>query len=543
MARNEEASRVTIGTVRFGRAVALATAATLALAIACGGGSGQQDRSPASAPTPTLSRGGGAEVPNTPDLSGSSNNFPTSSVTLTPTKDRNPSPTPAGSSPSPTLQNPSPTIHASPLTTHQIDLDELGVPICNTSLREGALPGFGTVPVPTPTPTPTPQVTPTPRAGDAAQAEVAAYLREVAPILRAAGHWVGVTEAAWAEDDTLASRAALLFAESRRTAALCNAVALLEKGVVGSLTTHNSQPTTNDESRMTNPDGIVSAPPEAKAAHAKLAKTLNDRQFWAGEAASLARSEGRISTSELEASRRETARSIRRLQEVFEGLAEEYGVRDSLLVIRHSGFEGESGGSIGSVGSIESPLPLRERVGVRGPDSGVEGRGSLATDNSQLTAHNALRVLRPERGRVTLVVPEGWIVSRADSQSVLLAPLDLQNPGLKGLGLAREGYGTALRVRRIRNAPGWTLSDAVENLRPLLIEYGVVRAERSIRVDGYQGVQQRIVDPGLDWVTRLDIVLAGEFTFFIEMGCPESFDDECAAALERFEERVRLAPK
>lgn len=336
------------------------------------------------------------------------------------------------------------------------DLRLLSVPICVTSSVSGVVRGFGTVPAPTPTPTATPVVRPTPRSLRIASREVGEYLALAGPAIQAATHWTGITENQWPNAQTLESRGALVFAESRRIAALCNGIALAD------------------------------APPEAGDANRELAAALTGRQKWAADAASLLRDSMPASAASLESARSESAAALDAALAALESLAARF---DLTL----------------------SP----------GADS---------------------RVLDNNRGRVSLQVPLGWFVVRADSQSVLVAPPDLQVTGIEGLGPGREGYGSALRVRRLRNAPGQTLSDILVNVSVLLDEFGELRRTRDIVVDGHAGVEWQLASSDTGWQTWFAVTLAGDFTFIIEMGCPGEVSSECDRIMRETLAGARLRP-
>lgn len=344
-----------------------------------------------------------------------------------------------------------------PVAAEPIDVASLSIPGCAPFLRGGVVGGLGTVPAPTPTPMPTPQTPPPPRAPESARAEVGSYLQIALPVARAAAHWTGITDALWAEAEGRPGRGALIFAESRRVAALCGAIAL----------------------------AIV--PPEAEAVHTPLAIALLDRQAWAAAAG-----------AELQA-----------LEEATNGKIE---TRRAAAAIALEG-------ALGALNALAAAYELDD-----------------------ITLNGALRAVENDLGRVAIDVPPGWLVVRADAQTLLMAPLALQAPGVIGVGPGRDSYGTALRIRRLRNPAGRTLNDLAEAVRPLLDGFGEELDRLDLRLDGYPGVRWILEDAGAGWVTRFAVVLAGDYTFTMEMGCPRILRGECETAADDVLGRITLRP-
>lgn len=336
------------------------------------------------------------------------------------------------------------------------ELKSLSIPGCSTSPGSGVGANFGTLPAPKPLPTVTPVTRSEFRSAEIASREIGEYLVAAGSVISAAAHWTGITENQWPKTQTLEGRGALVFAESRRIAALCNAIALAD------------------------------APPETVDAHRALAAALTGRQKWAADAASLLRDSKPASAAGLESARTDSA------------------------------------------AAFDAALARLESLAARFDMTLAPGADARVLDNS--------------RGRVSLQVPAGWFVVRADSQSVLVALPDLQVAGIEGLGPGREGYGSALRVRRLRNAPGQTLSDALVNIRVLLDEFGELRRTADIAVDGHDGVEWRLVNRDTGWQTWFVLTLAGDFTFIFEMGCPGAVSSECDRIMRETLAGTRLRP-
>jgi len=400
--------------------------------MACGGGSNEADPSP--------------EPELTPGLGQIAESRPT------------PTATPPNSSPFPTARpSPTPAV-ADVVSVNRIEFDvvELSVPICNTSLRDGILPGFGTVPVPTPTPTPTPIALPTPRSVDAAKAEIENYLATATDLLRTSTRYADITNDAWQSSPGLEDRAALIFVEGRRLAALCNTVALTD------------------------------FPPEVASANDALAEFLRERQSWSAGSASSIRELSISSTDLLEAQRDQTRTLANDASDFLAALADAFDIN----------------------------LPLAPRT----------------------------EAVESARARISTVRPSDWYLVRLDSQIVFTAPEELQEDGLVGLGTGREGYGTSIRARRVRNAPDWNLEKMNAQIRPLFDQFGTLMETSELSVDGHPASRHRIIDEEQDWRTDFVITVAGDYSFIFELGCPGTFFEDCLTTMDQVLAGSTLSP-
>ena len=405
-----------------------------AVAIACGGGGDDAEPTPVPAPTPGL-----AQV----------------AATLPP-----PSVTPSISLPQPTASvsvPPTPAVaDVVAVTRTEFDLVELSVPICNTSLRDGILPGFGTVPVPTPTPTPTPVAPPTPRSVEAAQAEIEEYLVIATNLLRASLRYADATNDVWQASRGLEDRAALIFVEGRRLAALCNSIALTE------------------------------IPPEVTSANSAISEFLSERVSWSAASASSIRDLGISSTDNLEAQR---DRTVTLGNDAVDSLA---ALADAFDIV----------------------LPLNPRIAA----------------------------VESARARIATVRPDDWYLVRLDSQIVFTGPVELQEDGLVGLGTGREGYGTVIRARRVRNAPDWDLEKMDAQISPLFDQFGLLMDSSTETVDGHVASRHRILDEEREWRTDFVITVAGAYSFIFELGCPLKFIEDCSSSMDLVLAGATLSP-
>ncbi|GEM_PF-1876511 len=403
-----------------------------AVVIACGGGG--DDPAPSPVPTPT---------PGLPQVAG----------TLPP-----PSVTPSIHVAQPTVRiPPTPAVaDVVAVTRTEFNIVELSVPICNTSLQDGLLPGFGTVPVPTPTPSPTPVAPPTPRSIDAAHAEIEQYLAAATNLLRASLLYAEVTNEAWQTSSGLEDRAALIFVEGRRLAALCNSAALTE------------------------------FPPEVAVANNAISEFLRERVSWSAASANSIRDLGISSTGFLETQRDSTGSLGSDAEDALTAVADAFDVN----------------------------LPLDPRV----------------------------ERVESARARIATVRPDDWYLVRLDSQIVFTGPVELQEEGVDGLGSGREGYGTSIRARRVRNAPDWNLEKMDAQIRPLFDQFGSLVDSTGETVDGHVASRHRILDEEREWRTDFVITVAGDYSFIFELGCPQSFIEECSSTLDLVLAGATLTP-
>ena len=106
------------------------------------------------------------------------------------------------------------------------DPQSLTIAVCTTRSPDAPPLSGPTVPGPTPTPVPTPVVSATPRSADTSRQELSEYLPMMSLIADAIFAATRETAALWTGTDELANRAEQLFIESRRVAALCDALSL-----------------------------------------------------------------------------------------------------------------------------------------------------------------------------------------------------------------------------------------------------------------------------------------------------------------------------
>jgi hypothetical protein len=287
---------------------------------------------------------------------------------------------------------------------------------------------------------------PTPRSVSAAQSEIEAYLATATNLLQTSLHYSDVTNDVWQSSVGLEDRAALIFVEGRRLAALCNSVALTE------------------------------IPPEVTAANSAISEFLRERVSWSAASASSIRDLGVPSTGNLETQRDNTATLGDDATESLEALADAFNIE----------------------------LPVSPRT----------------------------EAVESARARIATVRPDDWYLVRLDSQIVFTGPVELQREGLAGLGTGREGYGTSIRARRVRNAPDWNLEKMDAQIRPLFDQFGTLLDSSEETVDGHVASRHRILDEEREWRTDFVITVAGDYSFIFELGCPQEFIEDCSSSMD-----------
>jgi hypothetical protein len=137
------------------------------------------------------------------------------------------------------------------------------------------------------------------------------------------------------------------------------------------------------------------------------------------------------------------------------------------------------------------------------------------------------RVVSSEVLGVSVRLPYDWPVLDDSAQVVALAPGQWQVTTAGGSGPKYWALGTALRIRRLRNPPGWDLNSALPRADTVLSPFGAAKETRPARIAGLQAIEQTRVDETANWRTKVVITVSGEFTFLIESGCPTHMAQEC----------------
>jgi hypothetical protein len=141
-----------------------------------------------------------------------------------------------------------------------------------------------------------------------------------------------------------------------------------------------------------------------------------------------------------------------------------------------------------------------------------------------------------------LGLPAGWIAAHDGLTLNLIASPSLQQPDLGGLGPETWLLGTGIQVRRLRNPEPLTAREAGDRFPALITRHGELIDSRDIELDGLPAVEHSVGSQDGDWTTKVIVTVAGEFTYFIESGCPAALDAACDAAAELVS-GVKLLPE
>jgi hypothetical protein len=135
---------------------------------------------------------------------------------------------------------------------------------------------------------------------------------------------------------------------------------------------------------------------------------------------------------------------------------------------------------------------------------------------------------------VTFGAPAGWLMVRNGIDIVLLAPAEQQVYSARGLGPDAWKLGSALRVRRFRNAESADLSGLSLTLDALYAQFGgrvAVETSRFGSIDGVLGIY-RDVERG--WDTLVSATVIDDSTYLFELGCPDEINSVCISTINQF---------
>jgi hypothetical protein len=98
------------------------------------------------------------------------------------------------------------------------------------------------------------------------------------------------------------------------------------------------------------------------------------------------------------------------------------------------------------------------------------------------------------------------------------APFNEQAPNLSGLGPESWDMGTGVRVRRLRNPGVVTAEEATQKFSALVTRQGSIASTLNINIGGLPALRHELATIN-GWAASMSVVVAGEFTYFIETGC------------------------
>jgi hypothetical protein len=131
-----------------------------------------------------------------------------------------------------------------------------------------------------------------------------------------------------------------------------------------------------------------------------------------------------------------------------------------------------------------------------------------------------------------LSVGEDWLVSSSGLSPIFHAPLELNEVGIEGLGPESWALGTSLRIRRLRNPGPLDVAEASARFVGLISRQGDIESVDEIELDGLSALRHQLDSASPTWSASVTVFVAGDFTYFIESGCPVSVSRACSSVDE-----------
>lgn len=146
-------------------------------------------------------------------------------------------------------------------------------------------------------------------------------------------------------------------------------------------------------------------------------------------------------------------------------------------------------------------------------------------------------VPRPDTGNifiesigVELEPSDGWFLSGSSLSPVLIAPFELNGQDISGLGPERWQLGTAIRIRRLRNPEPLDVSESSSRFEAIITRQGRVDSSSEITLAGISAVQHVLQPVHESWEATVTVLVDGDFTYFVEWGCPGDIQGACDSA-------------
>ena len=165
-------------------------------------------------------------------------------------------------------------------------------------------------------------------------------------------------------------------------------------------------------------------------------------------------------------------------------------------------------------------------------------------DYGVVDSESGIRFSAPDGFEVIVAFPVGWVVTMKASELVLANPSELKF----GLGESilndRWTYGTAIRVRRLRNPSPTTAGEASQKFALIRNLFGEASAVKQILIDGFgaDGYRSISTDDEQQWVHVAVITVAGTFTYIIEGACSTGLDS-CPNQVEGLLGRIAIVAR
>lgn len=147
-------------------------------------------------------------------------------------------------------------------------------------------------------------------------------------------------------------------------------------------------------------------------------------------------------------------------------------------------------------------------------------------DEYDVTVPSMQWLIDPALG-IEIAGEEGWMISADGISPVLHAPAAMNRRDVTGLGPERWQLGTAVRVRRLRNPESMTTEEASSRFNALVTQQGSVGSVAEVAVSGITALRHNLSPELESWSASVTVFVDGEFTYFIETGCPTEVARAC----------------
>lgn len=135
--------------------------------------------------------------------------------------------------------------------------------------------------------------------------------------------------------------------------------------------------------------------------------------------------------------------------------------------------------------------------------------------------------LRDEALGVEITTETGWLVAASGLNPVLYAPFELNRQDVSGLGPENWENGAAVRLRRLRNPSPIDAAAASDRFTALITRQGAVESVERLQVDGVAALRHVLSASVPEWEASVTVLVAGDFTYFLETGCPADVARSC----------------
>lgn len=171
---------------------------------------------------------------------------------------------------------------------------------------------------------------------------------------------------------------------------------------------------------------------------------------------------------------------------------------------------------------------------------------SLSAEMAMLIQkHNAgparFQIFTDQAIGIEISTESGWLVSADGLNPVFYAPFVLNKSSLAGLGPDRWMQGTAVRVRRLRNPGPTDAATASNRFTALITQQGSVSSIEQISVSGVPALKHVLSPEISNWEAMVTVFVSGDFTYFVETGCPSDIEGACGS-VETVAGSLRLLP-